>query len=245
MPRWSTSPTTCRRTTCSTARCSSAAAARYFPAGTIFLAVVDPGVGSARRGIAAEAGDYRFVAPGQRRADRGAARMGAEEDRRADRAALRAADRQPHVRGARPVRAGGRLAGEGDPADGARAARRPTITGSTFRSPSVERRVDHRRRAADRPVRQRRHQHRPADLRSRWRSGDDGSRRRASSRSDGWWRPTRTSSRERSARCSAAPIISSWPPTRRAPPIACSWRAASRAVRQSVVGGRQRSASGR
>ena len=38
-------------------------AARYFPAGTIFLAVVDPGVGSARRGIAAEAGDYRFVAP--------------------------------------------------------------------------------------------------------------------------------------------------------------------------------------
>src|SRR5215218_5548906 len=40
-----------------------AAAARYFPSGTIFLAVVDPGVGSARRGIAAEAGDYRFVAP--------------------------------------------------------------------------------------------------------------------------------------------------------------------------------------
>jgi S-adenosyl-L-methionine hydrolase (adenosine-forming) len=40
-----------------------AAAARYFPPGTIFLAVVDPGVGGARRGIAAEAGDYRFVAP--------------------------------------------------------------------------------------------------------------------------------------------------------------------------------------
>jgi S-adenosyl-L-methionine hydrolase (adenosine-forming) len=40
-----------------------AACARYFPAGTIFLAVVDPGVGSSRRGIAAEAGDYRFVAP--------------------------------------------------------------------------------------------------------------------------------------------------------------------------------------
>jgi S-adenosyl-L-methionine hydrolase (adenosine-forming) len=39
------------------------AACRYFPPGTIFLAVVDPGVGSARRGIAAEAGDYRFVAP--------------------------------------------------------------------------------------------------------------------------------------------------------------------------------------
>src|SRR3989449_5163655 len=40
-----------------------AAAYKYFPAGTIFLAVVDPGVGSTRRGIAAEAGDYKFVAP--------------------------------------------------------------------------------------------------------------------------------------------------------------------------------------
>ena len=40
-----------------------AAAYRYFPSGTIFLAVVDPGVGSARRGIAAEAGEYRLVAP--------------------------------------------------------------------------------------------------------------------------------------------------------------------------------------
>ena len=33
------------------------------PAATIFLAVVDPGVGTARRGIAVDAGDYRFVAP--------------------------------------------------------------------------------------------------------------------------------------------------------------------------------------
>jgi hypothetical protein len=40
-----------------------AAAFRYFPAGAIFLAVVDPGVGSGRRGIAVEAGAYRFVAP--------------------------------------------------------------------------------------------------------------------------------------------------------------------------------------
>src|SRR5689334_14472549 len=40
-----------------------AAAYRSFPTGTIFLVVVDPGVGSARRGIAAEAGDYKFVAP--------------------------------------------------------------------------------------------------------------------------------------------------------------------------------------
>lgn len=36
---------------------------RYFPSGTIFLVVVDPGVGSSRRGVAAEAGDYKFVAP--------------------------------------------------------------------------------------------------------------------------------------------------------------------------------------
>ena len=36
---------------------------RLFPSGTIFLVVVDPGVGSARRGLAADTGDYRFVAP--------------------------------------------------------------------------------------------------------------------------------------------------------------------------------------
>ena len=40
-----------------------AAAYKYFPSGTIFVAVVDPGVGSARRGLAADTGDYRFVAP--------------------------------------------------------------------------------------------------------------------------------------------------------------------------------------
>jgi S-adenosylmethionine hydrolase len=40
-----------------------AASYRYFPPGAIFLVVVDPGVGSPRRAIAAEAGGYRFVAP--------------------------------------------------------------------------------------------------------------------------------------------------------------------------------------
>jgi S-adenosylmethionine hydrolase len=40
-----------------------AAAYRYFPNGTVFVVVVDPGVGSARRGIAVDTGDYRFVAP--------------------------------------------------------------------------------------------------------------------------------------------------------------------------------------
>jgi S-adenosylmethionine hydrolase len=40
-----------------------AACYRYFPSGTIFLGVVDPGVGSTRRGIAVDAGDFKFVAP--------------------------------------------------------------------------------------------------------------------------------------------------------------------------------------
>ena len=40
-----------------------AAAYKYFPAGTVFVAVVDPGVGSSRRGIAAEVGECRFVGP--------------------------------------------------------------------------------------------------------------------------------------------------------------------------------------
>lgn len=40
-----------------------AACVPYYPAGTIFVAVVDPGVGSARRAIAAEAGVHRFVGP--------------------------------------------------------------------------------------------------------------------------------------------------------------------------------------
>lgn len=40
-----------------------AAAFRYFLPGTIFLAVVDPGVGSSRKAIAVEAGEYQFVAP--------------------------------------------------------------------------------------------------------------------------------------------------------------------------------------
>jgi len=34
-----------------------------FPRGTVFVAVVDPGVGSSRRGLAIEAGPYKFVGP--------------------------------------------------------------------------------------------------------------------------------------------------------------------------------------
>jgi hypothetical protein len=36
---------------------------RAFPAGTVFVAVVDPGVGSGRRGLGVEAGGYAFVGP--------------------------------------------------------------------------------------------------------------------------------------------------------------------------------------
>jgi S-adenosylmethionine hydrolase len=39
------------------------AAYAHFPAGTVFLVVVDPGVGTLRRAIAAAAGPFRFVAP--------------------------------------------------------------------------------------------------------------------------------------------------------------------------------------
>lgn len=39
------------------------AAVPYFPPGTIFVAVVDPGVGSRRRALAVQAGAFRFVAP--------------------------------------------------------------------------------------------------------------------------------------------------------------------------------------
>src|SRR5262249_35648724 len=42
---------------------SLAAACPYFPPGTIFLVVVDPGVGSTRKAVAVEAGPYMFVAP--------------------------------------------------------------------------------------------------------------------------------------------------------------------------------------
>lgn len=40
-----------------------ATCAPYYPAGTIFVAVVDPGVGSARRAIAVDTGRHRFVGP--------------------------------------------------------------------------------------------------------------------------------------------------------------------------------------
>jgi S-adenosylmethionine hydrolase len=46
-----------------TAAFELAAAYQCFPSGSVFLVVVDPEVGSGRRGLAVETGDYRFVAP--------------------------------------------------------------------------------------------------------------------------------------------------------------------------------------
>ena len=40
-----------------------AACYRSFPPGTVFMAVVDPGVGSERRGLALGVGRYQFVGP--------------------------------------------------------------------------------------------------------------------------------------------------------------------------------------
>ena len=46
-----------------TASLELAASYKYFPHGTVFLVVVDPGVGSGRRALAADTGNHYFVAP--------------------------------------------------------------------------------------------------------------------------------------------------------------------------------------
>jgi S-adenosylmethionine hydrolase len=46
-----------------TAAFALAAAVPYFPERTVFLVVVDPGVGTSRRGVAAQAGPHTFVGP--------------------------------------------------------------------------------------------------------------------------------------------------------------------------------------
>ncbi len=49
---------------------------RYFPPGTIFVCVVDPGVGTSRKVLCLEAGGYRFLAP-----DNGLLNMTLESER--------------------------------------------------------------------------------------------------------------------------------------------------------------------
>lgn len=59
----------------------------YYPAGTIFVAVVDPGVGTTRRGVAVDVGDYRLVGP-----DNGV--LGAVCDERPPKAIVELTDRR-------------------------------------------------------------------------------------------------------------------------------------------------------
>ena len=146
-----------------------AAAARYFPAGTIFLAVVDPGVGSARRGIAAEAGDYRFVAP-----DNGVLTSVLREwapkkiveltDRRYARPTVSRTfeGRDRFAPAAAWLAKGTQLTALGRPAPDYHRLDIPVAVGRRI--------LGGRRGPQDRPVRQRRHQHRPARRSSRWRS---------------------------------------------------------------------------
>ena len=94
-----------------------------FPPGTIFLVVVDPGVGTQRRGLAVEAGEWKFVAP-----DNGVLTAvlrgdAAQARRRAHRAAICAADGEPDVRRPRSLRAGGGVDRQGHSAAGARPRR--------------------------------------------------------------------------------------------------------------------------
>ena len=92
-----------------------AACCAYYPPGTIFVAVVDPGVGTTRRGVAVDVGDYRLVGP-----DNGVL-VDRRERERVE--AVPAAHREPHVRGPRPLRAGCRVARQGHGDDGPRPRR--------------------------------------------------------------------------------------------------------------------------
>ena len=141
-----------------------AACYRYFPSGTIFLVVVDPGVGSARRGLVAEAGDYRFVAP-----DNGVLSLvfqetQAKKSRGPDRTPLRAPDGEQDLRRPRSVRAGRRLAGQGHRPDGhgpaGVAMARPGHAPTRCRWPAVV-----RAGAPRGSLRQSGHQHRPQTVR--------------------------------------------------------------------------------
>ena len=156
-----------------------AATYRYYPAGTIFLVVVDPGVGSSRRGLAVEAGEWRFVAPDNGVLTAVLQETPAKEGRRAHGAALRAADGQPHVRRPGSLCAGRGLAVEGRSTDRARA---PGLRLRASRSAeATARRFGAAwRRHPHRSLRQRRHESRPAIVRAagRWwrRAAPDGRR---------------------------------------------------------------------
>ena len=141
-----------------------AAAYRYFPAGTIFLAVVDPGVGSARRGIAAEAGDYRFVAP-----DNGVLTRGASTSTAAARVVELTERRYARPTVSRTFEGRDRFApaaawlAKGIAARRRSAARSTRLRAARSAAPAQSTASEHRRRrAARRSLRQPGHQHRSA-----------------------------------------------------------------------------------
>ena len=103
--------------------------------------------------------------PRQRRAVGRVQGAAAAARRRTDRAPLRPADREPHVRGARPVRAGGGVAGQGHRRSRRSAARSTDYLRLAIPDPVVTDTRGARRSAAGRPVRQPDHQHRPAVVR--------------------------------------------------------------------------------
>ena len=102
----------------------------YWPAGTIFVCVVDPGVGTARRILAVESDGRIFLAP-----DNGVAAFrarGADAFDGDERVVL-SAGRLDHISRARSLRAGGRGDRERDAHRRARAAHRRSRARSTTR----------------------------------------------------------------------------------------------------------------
>ena len=215
-----------RRTTCSRALSTSPPAIAYFPPGTVFLVVVDPGVGSSRRGIAAECGDYRFVAP-----DNGVLsavfrehppkRVVELSERRYFRPTVSRTfeGRDRFAPAAAWLLKGVDLGALGRPAS------EPVLARPA--APGDRRRHAQRRRAARRSLRQRHHQHRPAQLRAVRAGASARDRHSAAAGGRAWSAPTPRSARTKSARCSAAPTCWSW---RRGPPRARALGSARRPV---------------
>ena len=188
-----------------TAALELAACYKYFPLGTIFLVVVDPGWDRRAAGIAVDTGDYRFVAPDNGVLTAVLKETPAEARRRADRAALRAAHGEQHVRGTRSLCAGGRVAGEG------RRSLRARPFGAEYSAAGDsgaggDRATSQRRSPARRSLRQSRDQHRSqavrqvhaVERRSRFPAGPHRIGRVVATYAE--------AAAGESARCSAAPI---------------------------------------
>ena len=113
-----------------------AQAAPWYPAGTVHLAVVDPGVGTGRRPLAAQAGGHFFVAPDNGLLELVLRRLRARRGRRgSDRTPRQRAAGERHLSRPRrlcPGRRGPRLRAPARRASGPRPAPLPR---SAFRGP--------------------------------------------------------------------------------------------------------------